>query len=67
MIAWEGWTLRRVFHIASDIPDGTPDCAEMVASNGGLDANILQEVVNRTNHLGVSKKEHVHDGQVIVQ
>jgi len=34
MIAWEGWTLQRVFHIASDIPDGTPDCAETVASNG---------------------------------
>ena len=34
MIAWEGWTLQRVSHIASDIPDGTPDCAEKVASNG---------------------------------
>ena len=92
MIAWESWTLQRVFHIASDIPDGTPDYAETVASNGysfkkdhttdnvlgvrlahlcrnesGLDANILQEVVNGTNHLGVSKKKHVHDGRVIVQ
>ena len=34
MIAWEGWTLQSVFHIASDIPDGPPDCAETVASNG---------------------------------
>ena len=76
MIAWESWTLQRVFHIASDIPDGTPDYAETVASNGysfkkdhttdnvlgvrlahlcrnesGLDANILQEVVNGTNHM----------------
>ena len=34
MITWKGWTLQRVFHIASDIPDGPPDCAEMVASNG---------------------------------
>ena len=25
-------------------------------------ANILQEVFNGTSHLGVSKKEHVHDG-----
>ena len=91
MIAWEGWTLQRVFHIGSDIPDGTPDYAETVASNGysfkkdhttdnvlgvrlahlcrnesGLDANILQEAVNGTNHLGMSK-EHVHDGRVIVQ
>jgi hypothetical protein len=34
MIAWESWALQRVFHIASDIPDGPPDCAETVASNG---------------------------------
>jgi len=34
MIAWEGWTLQRVIHIASDTPDGPPDYAEMVASNG---------------------------------
>jgi hypothetical protein len=34
IIGWEGWTLQRVFHIASDIPDGPPDCAETVASNG---------------------------------
>jgi hypothetical protein len=30
MIAWEGWTLQRASHIASDIPDETPDCAETV-------------------------------------
>jgi len=36
-------------------------------NESGLDANILQEVVNGTNHPGVSKKEHVHDGRVIVQ
>ena len=29
-----GWTLQRVLHIASDILDGTSDCAETVASNG---------------------------------
>ena len=28
-------------------------------NESGLDANILQEVVNGTNHPGVSKKEHV--------
>jgi hypothetical protein len=37
--------------------------AHLCCNESGLDANILQEVVNGTNHLGVSKKEHVHDGR----
>jgi hypothetical protein len=41
--------------------------AHLCCNESGLDANILQKVVNETNHLGVSKKEHVHDGRVIVQ
>jgi len=31
MIAWGRLDFAEVFHIASDIPDGTPDCAETVA------------------------------------
>ena len=41
--------------------------AHLCCKESGLDVNILQEVVNGTNHLGVSKKKHVHDGRVIVQ
>ena len=41
--------------------------AHLCCKESGLDATILQEVVHGTNHLGVSKNEHVHDGRLIVR
>jgi hypothetical protein len=73
-------------HIAPDNPDGPPDCAETVASNGysfkkdrtspmmcwasdSLICAAMKVVLMRTccKRLSMSKKEHVHDGRVIVQ
>ena len=48
-------------------PSDTDDVlgVHLCCNESGLDANILQEVVNGTNHLDVSKKEHVHDGELL--